>query len=104
MLKNKKLSFWQPKKFKKFCENINNIWETLGSDNFNLRNDKLSRKLRRSIYVVKDIKKNGLINIDNIKKIRPAYGLHPKYFFKILGRRVKKDIVAGTPMKINYIK
>ncbi|MDC3342509.1 pseudaminic acid synthase [Candidatus Pelagibacter sp.] len=92
------------KKFKKFCENINNIWETLGSDNFNLRNDKLSRKLRRSIYVVKDIKKNGLINKDNIKKIRPANGLHPKYFFKILGKKVKKDIVAGTPMKINYVK
>lgn len=92
------------KKFKKFCENINSIWETLGSDNFNLRNDKLSRKLRRSIYAVKDIKKNELINKDNIKKIRPANGLHPKYFFKILGRKVKKDIVAGTPMKINYIK
>ena len=38
-----------------FCENINNIWETLGSDNFNLRNDKLSRKLNKLIIYIRTI-------------------------------------------------
>ena len=90
--------------FKKFCKKINKTWETLGSPNFNLRKDKESKKLRRSIYVIKDIKKNDLIEKSNIKKIRPAKGLHPKYYFKILGKKAKKNIIAGTPMKISYIK
>jgi len=90
--------------FKKFCKKINKTCETLGSPNFNLRKDKESKKLRRSIYVIKDIKKNDLIEKSNIKKIRPAKGLHPKYYFKILGKKAKKNIIAGTPMKISYIK
>jgi pseudaminic acid synthase len=91
-------------KFENFCKKINLVWQTLGSDNFNLRNDKFSRNLRRSIYVVKDIKKNEQINKYNIKKIRPSDGLHPKNYFKILGKKVKKDILAGSPMKLEYLK
>lgn len=91
-------------KFETFCKKIEHVWQTLGSDNFNLRKDKSSRKLRRSIYVVKDIKKNELINKYNIRKIRPSNGIHPKNYFKILGKKVKKDILAGTPMKFKYLK
>ena len=90
--------------FKKFCKKINKTWETLGSPNFKLRKDKESKKFRRSIYAIKDIKKNDLIEKSYIKKIRPAKGLHPKYYFKILGKKAKKNIIAGTPMKISYIK
>ena len=78
---------------------IKTVWETLGTDDFDLRKDKMSKKFRRSIYVVKDIKKNEIINKLNIKKIRPSNGLHPKYYFKILGKRVNKNIYAGTALK-----
>ena len=87
-----------------FCKKINTIWETLGTDDFSLRKDKSSKKFRRSIYVVKNIKKNELIDKTNIKKIRPSNGLHPKYYFKILGKKVKKNINAGTALKKDYIK
>ena len=87
-----------------FCKKINTIWETLGTDDFNLRKDKSSKKFRRSIYVVKNIKKNELIDKTNIKKIRPSNGLHPKYYFEILGKKVKKNINAGTALKKDYIK
>ena len=90
--------------FKNFCKKINTIWETLGTYNFNLRKDKDSKQFRRSIYVVKDIKKKKIFEKSKIKKIRPGNGLHPKYYFKILGKKAKKNIVAGTPMKISYIK
>lgn len=89
---------------KSFCKKINKIWKTLGSDNFDLRKDKDFKKYRRSIYVVKDLKKNEKITLSNIKKIRPSHGLHPKYFYKVLGRRTKKKILAGTPLKIEFIK
>jgi pseudaminic acid synthase len=90
--------------FKAFCKKINMTWETLGTNDLNLRKDKSSRKFRRSIYVVKNIKKGQYIDNLNIKKIRPSNGLHPKYYFKILGKKVKKNIYAGAPMKLNYIK
>lgn len=89
---------------KSFCQKINKIWKTLGSDNFELRKDKDFKKYRRSIYVVKDLKKNEKITLSNIKKIRPSHGLHPKYFYKVLGRRTKQKILAGTPLKIEFIK
>lgn len=89
---------------KNFCEKINSIWETLGTDNFNLRKDKDSKKFRRSIYVVKDIKKDHELTKLNIKKIRPSKGLHPKFYFNVIGKKVKKNILAGTPLKINLIK
>ena len=87
-----------------FCSKINRVWETLGNDDFDARKDKSSKKFRRSIYVVKNIKKNNLITKDHIKKIRPSNGLHPKYYFKILNKKVKKNILAGTPLKLDHIK
>ena len=89
---------------KNFCKKINSIWETLGTDNFNLRKDKDSKKFRRSIYVVKDIKKGQKLTKLNIKKIRPSKGLHPKFYFSVIGKKVKKNILAGTPLKINLMK
>ncbi len=86
-----------------FCKKIKSVWETLGTDNFILRKDKISKKFRRSIYVVKDMEKNELITKLNIKKIRPSNGLHPKYYFKILGKKVKKKINAGTALKKSFI-
>ena len=52
----------------------------------------------------KNIKKNELIDKTNIKKIYGLNGLHPKYYFKILLKKVKKNINAGTALKKDYIK
>tara|TARA_B100001057_G_C22848809_1_gene950122 strand:+ start:1038 stop:2081 length:1044 start_codon:yes stop_codon:yes gene_type:complete len=89
---------------KLFCKKINTIWETLGTDDFSLRKDKSSKKFRRSIYVVKNVKKGQLITKSNVKKIRPSNGLHPKYYFKILGKQVRKNIFAGSALKKYHIK
>ena len=91
-------------KFKSFFKKINLAWETLGTDDFSKRKDIESKKYRRSIFVTKDIKKNQLITKSNIKKIRPSKGIHPKFYFQILGKKVKKNIYAGTPLKFNLIK
>ncbi len=89
--------------FKFFCKKIKMIWETLGKDDFSLRKDGDSKRFRRSIYAVTDIKKNQTIKKSNIKKIRPSNGLHPKYFYKILGKQAKKNIYAGTALKKEHI-
>lgn len=89
---------------KSFCKKINLAWETLGTDDLLKRKDIESKKYRRSIFVVKDIKKNQLISKSNIKKIRPSKGLHPKFYFQVLGKKAKKNISAGSPLKFNLIK
>jgi pseudaminic acid synthase len=46
---------------------------------------KTSRQHSRSLYVIKDIKKGDIFTLENIKSIRPGYGMHPKYLGDILG-------------------
>jgi len=65
--------------------------------------DALARKNRRSIYVVKDIKKGEVLDASNIRRIRPGNGLAPKYYNEVLGKKANKDITAGTPLSWELI-
>jgi pseudaminic acid synthase len=56
------------------------------------------REFSRSLYVAKDIKAGGLITEENIRSVRPGYGLHPKYYKSILGRKIKQDVRKGQPL------
>ena len=62
------------------------------------------KKYRRSIYVSKSIKKDEKFTTNNLKIIRPAYGLHPKYFDRVVGKISKNNIKLGTPLKKSFIK
>lgn len=59
---------------------------------------------RRSLYVVKDIKKGEIIDKKNIKSIRPCYGIHPKYIEKFLGKKSLKSIKSGKRLTWSLIK
>lgn len=59
---------------------------------------------RRSIYVAKDIRIGEKITLQNIKVVRPAYSLHPKYFDKILGKFSKKKLKAGARINLKYLR
>lgn len=59
---------------------------------------------RKSLYIVKDIKKNERFTEDNIKAIRPSYGMHPKFYEKIIGKISKKNISKGERMRWDLIK
>jgi pseudaminic acid synthase len=64
---------------------------------------KASRKFSRSLLVVKDIKAGEAFTEENVRSIRPGYGLHPKYLKDIIGRLAKKDLVKGTPIDFNLV-
>ena len=63
---------------------------------------KKSKLRRRSIYCIRDIKKGDEFSIENIKKLRPGYGIAPKYFPKLIGQKAKRNISKGDPItKLN---
>ncbi|TQI70420.1 pseudaminic acid synthase [Gramella sp. Hel_I_59] len=79
--------------------------KVLGSINYELsENQKIARSFSRSIYVTNDIKRGEKITTDNIRAIRPGYGLHPKYFKDIQGKSVKKDLLKGTALSLDHIE
>jgi pseudaminic acid synthase len=57
----------------------------------------------RSLYVVQDLKKGDLITEDNVKSIRPGFGLHPKHYTQILGKMSNQDLEKGTRMRLDFL-
>ncbi|MNW71112.1 Pseudaminic acid synthase [compost metagenome] len=57
-----------------------------------------SLQFRRSLYVAKDMKSGEVFTQENLRAVRPGFGLPPKYFDTILGKSVKRDVAAGTPV------
>lgn len=59
---------------------------------------------RKSLYAVENIAKGALITSSNIKSIRPAYGIHPKFYMDLVGRRVTRDIEGGDRLSWDMFK
>lgn len=57
----------------------------------------------RSLYVVEDMKAGDVISEKNVRSIRPGFGLHPKHYTEILGKKVTQDIERGDVMSLDYI-
>ena len=86
----------EPKEFKNLKESLLNIYKSLGSPNYSLKGDeKENIKFRRSIYATKNIKKGEKFTRQNIKKIRPGFGLSPKYFSKLVNTKATSNIKEG---------
>ena len=64
---------------------------------------KSSRECSRSLFIVEDIKAGEILTENNIRSIRPGYGLHPKHLEDILGKRVDIDLLKGTPFSMNFM-
>lgn len=61
--------------------------------------DSGSKIFRRSIFVVKDIKIGEKFSKSNIRRIRPGFGMNPKFYEKLIGRKSKKNYLRGEPLK-----
>jgi pseudaminic acid synthase len=74
-------------------------WQALGHVQYGVqRAEEKSRLFKRSVYVARDIKAGEVFTKENIRVIRPGLGLAPKYFDELLGKPVKQDLKAGTPL------
>ncbi|WP_394234916.1 pseudaminic acid synthase [Niallia oryzisoli] len=89
----------EPDEMKALVLEAERAWQAIGKVTYGpTENEKASLKFRRSIYVAKDIKVGDRFTRDNIKIIRPGYGLEPKYYERILNTTANKDLITGTPL------
>jgi N-acetylneuraminate synthase len=89
----------EPEEFKAMVDAIRITEKALGQAQFGLtEHEAASRVFRRSLFVVKDMEEGEEFTAENIRSIRPGYGLAPKYLKDVLGKHAVKDISAGTPL------
>jgi pseudaminic acid synthase len=65
---------------------------------------KKGREFSRSLYVVEDIKAGEVITEKNVRSIRPGFGMHPKYYKEVIGKKSKQDIARGTALNISHFE
>ena len=65
---------------------------------------KKSRQFSRSLFVVKDVKVGEVITKENVRSIRPGFGMHPRHLSEIIDKEFTKNIKKGTPMSFDLIK
>ncbi|MEW6195426.1 MAG: pseudaminic acid synthase [Bacteroidota bacterium] len=94
-----------PDLFKEMVDSVRYTEKALGKSSLFLSKKVLkSKEHSRSLFAVKDIKEGELFTEDNIKSIRPAFGLHPKYLKDLLGNKSKREIKRGTPLNYDDLK
>ena len=92
------------KEFKQMVDAVRDVEKSLGKVDYSLSEKvKKSRGFSRSLYVVEDIKVGEVITTENVRSIRPGYGLHPKFLKEILGKRVKGNIEKGEAFIQTFI-
>jgi len=94
----------EPGELKDLVDNVRVVETTLGKARYGLTaEEKKNRIFRRSLFAVKDIEKGERFTESNVRSIRPADGLKPKYIKMILGKKAKKAIKKGTPIKTGFV-
>ena len=93
------------KEIKKLRDDIDVTFKLLGKNSFfRNKSENKSKIFRRSIFTTKDIKKGEKFSKDNIRVVRPGYGLAPKYYNIILNKKSPINILKNEPLKSNALK
>lgn len=94
----------EPEEFKMMVDEIRNMEKALGKVTYDLTEKQVnSREHSRSLFVVKDVKEGEIFTSENVRSIRPGFGLETKYIKDILGEKANKNIKKGTPMNWKII-
>jgi N-acetylneuraminate synthase len=89
----------EPNEFKSLVVAVRQTEEALGAIRYEpTEREGPSRRFRRSLFVVEDVRAGEAITSSNIRSIRPAAGILPKHYDEVLGRRFARDVKHGTPL------
>jgi N-acetylneuraminate synthase len=74
-------------------------WQGLGAVVYGgTQSEEKSRAFRRTLYITRDMKAGEILTRENLRIVRPGFGLPPKYYDTMLGKRINHDAAAGTPL------
>jgi N-acetylneuraminate synthase len=94
----------EPSEFESLVIETERAWQSLGRVKYGpTKSEEKSLRFRRSLYIVKDVKEGEVLNLENVRAIRPGLGLPPKNLDLIIGKRVKMDLKMGTPLSWDHI-
>jgi pseudaminic acid synthase len=94
-----------PDQLKELCKQCNSAFEAVRSKKLKRTSgEEINRKFRRSLYFIKNLKKGQVITEKDIKRIRPGYGLEPKYYDDIIGKVLICDVERGDPVSLRVIQ
>jgi N-acetylneuraminate synthase len=95
----------EPAELARLVEDCRNAWEALGQAAYVRSEVETSnRQFRRSLYVVRDVKKGAILTKEDVRSIRPGFGLEPKRLPDILGRAARRDLERGEPFTLEMIE
>ena len=95
----------EPDEFRDMVEQVREVEKAMGKVSYGVsKQEETNACFRRSLFVVKDIAAGERLTPENIRSIRPAYGLKPKYYKEVLGKVAKHEIKRGTPLSFEDIE
>ena len=95
----------EPEEFKAMVAAVRTAERALGEVHFGVTpREARSRLFRRSLFVVQDVKCGQMFTTENVHSIRPAQGLHTRYFSEVLGKRAARNIERGTPLSWDLVE
>ncbi len=94
----------EPQEMKSLVEESERAWQALGRVQYGpTAQEEASLQFRRSLYIAKDMKAGERLSKENLKSIRPGFGLAPKYYETFLGKMISRDAAKGTPLSWDLI-
>jgi N-acetylneuraminate synthase len=89
----------EPSEMAQLVVETGRAWQALGQVSYGpTEAEKNSIQFRRSLYIVKDIKAGDMLTRENVRAIRPGFGLPTRHLEFLLGKQVRVDIKRGTPL------
>jgi len=95
----------EPEEFKELIRQVRNVEKSIGKPHLKCGEGEQENSIfKRSLFIVENIREGEIFTNKNIRSIRPGYGLQPKYFNTILGKKAKINIEKATPLTWNLIE
>lgn len=89
----------EPPELAALCMGARTAWDALGQVDYGRKSSEQGNvKFRRSLYFVQDLRAGDLVPAEAVRSVRPGFGAAPKYLPQVIGRRVKFDVTANTPV------
>jgi pseudaminic acid synthase len=89
----------EPQDLKAICQDAKTAWQALGKVDYSRKSSEQANvKFRRSLYFVNDLKRGDVITPQDVRSVRPGYGLAPKHLDAVIGKKMTRAVHAATPV------